>query len=67
MWERNDPFVPPEGRADGRLKYDHDSLCPVHSGVWGMSGRYVDNGNLLWHTDSVMGTWNFNYDAVDGW
>lgn len=26
---------------------------------------YAPNGNILTHTDSVMGTWNFSYDAVD--
>jgi RHS repeat-associated protein len=26
---------------------------------------YAPNGNILQHTDSVMGTWNFHYDAVD--
>ncbi|HEY1257073.1 MAG TPA: hypothetical protein VGF01_20065, partial [Terracidiphilus sp.] len=29
------------------------------------SGGYAPNGNILNHTDSVMGTWSFNYDAVD--
>ena len=29
------------------------------------SGGYAPNGNILQHIDSVMGTWNFNYDAVD--
>ena len=28
-------------------------------------GGYAPNGNILEHTDSVMGTWNFSYDAVD--
>jgi YD repeat-containing protein len=28
-------------------------------------GGYAPNGNILTHTDSVMGTWSFNYDAVD--
>jgi RHS repeat-associated protein len=28
-------------------------------------GGYAPNGNILAHTDSVMGTWNFSYDAVD--
>jgi len=28
-------------------------------------GGYAPNGNLLAHTDSVMGTWNFSYDAVE--
>jgi RHS repeat-associated protein len=26
---------------------------------------YAPNGNILGHTDSVMGTWAFSYDAVD--
>src|SRR5271157_5134911 len=29
------------------------------------SGGYAPNGNILAHTDSVMGTWNFSYDVVD--
>ena len=29
------------------------------------SGGYAPNGNILQHTDSVMGTWNFTYDTVD--
>jgi hypothetical protein len=29
------------------------------------SGGYAPNGNILQHVDSVMGTWNFSYDAVD--
>jgi len=29
------------------------------------AGGYAPNGNILTHVDSVMGTWNFSYDAVD--
>src|SRR5271165_4143728 len=36
---------------------------------WRKGGRpragYAPNGNILTHADSVMGTWNFSYDAVD--
>jgi len=28
-------------------------------------GGYAPNGNILVHSDSVMGDWFFNYDAVD--
>jgi RHS repeat-associated protein len=29
------------------------------------SGGYAPNGNILAHSDSVMGNWNFTYDMVD--
>ena len=29
------------------------------------TGDIAQNGNILAHADSVMGTWNFTYDAVD--
>jgi RHS repeat-associated protein len=29
------------------------------------AGGYAPNGNILQHSDSVMGTWSFGYDAVD--
>jgi RHS repeat-associated protein len=30
-----------------------------------VAAAYAQNGNILAHADSVMGTWNFTYDAVD--
>jgi len=35
---------------------------------WGpgrVAAAYAQNGNILAHADSVMGTWNFTYDGVD--
>jgi hypothetical protein len=28
-------------------------------------GGYTPNGNILLHYDSVMGAWNFSFDAMD--
>jgi RHS repeat-associated protein len=33
--------------------------------IYSYKATYAPNGNILTHTDSVMGTWNFTYDAVD--
>jgi RHS repeat-associated protein len=33
--------------------------------IYSYEAGYAPNGNILTHTDSVMGTWNFSYDAVD--
>jgi RHS repeat-associated protein len=33
--------------------------------IYSYVAGYADNGNILTHSDSVMGTWNFTYDAVD--
>ena len=33
--------------------------------IYSYQAGYASNGNILTHSDSVMGTWNFSYDAVD--
>ena len=33
--------------------------------IYSYAAAYAQNGNILAHADSVMGTWNFSYDAVD--
>jgi RHS repeat-associated protein len=33
--------------------------------IYSYAAGYAANGNILTHTDSVMGTWNFTYDAMD--
>jgi YD repeat-containing protein len=36
-----------------------------YGAIYSYEAGYAPNGNILTHTDSVMGTWNFTYDAVD--
>lgn len=33
--------------------------------IYSYVGAYAPNGNVLILADSLMGTWNFTYDAVD--
>ena len=33
--------------------------------IYSYAAAYAQNGNILAHADSVMGTWNFTYDGVD--
>jgi RHS repeat-associated protein len=33
--------------------------------IYSYEAGYAPNGNILVHSDSVMGTWNFSYDAMD--
>jgi len=37
------------------------SYAPIYS----YHAGYAPNGNIMSHTDSVMGEWSFSYDAVD--
>ena len=48
----------------GRITNETDGGGTIYS-YQVPSGGYAPNGNILKHVDSVMGTWNFTYDAVD--
>jgi hypothetical protein len=41
------------------------SYATIYSYQVPQNGGYAPNGNILQHVDSVMGTWNYSYDAVD--
>jgi hypothetical protein len=47
----------------------YSALQPANGVIYSytvpQAGGYAANGNILTHTDSVMGTWSFNYDVVD--
>src|SRR5208283_5293783 len=58
-------FSSPSFSADASNMFDGSSQSSGYGTIYSYLAGYAPNGNILSHTDSVMGTWNFSYDAVD--
>ena len=66
-------FSPPSGSLDGganqnaaaQTVYSYCVPGPLNPNCTSSNPGYAGNGNLLYYTDSVMGTWTFNYDALN--
>jgi RHS repeat-associated protein len=55
----------PSFSADAENLVGGSSADSTYGTIYSYNAGYAPNGNILTHADSVMGRWNFTYDAVD--
>jgi hypothetical protein len=55
----------PSFSLDAETMTDGTGADASYGTIYSYEAGYAPNGNILTHSDSVMGTWNFTYDAMD--